>query len=151
MDDAGRLTRSQRSQRPQADLRAAAIGAAVLLREWMVRERAGRRQRPVPEKPRFDREEQPHRLIAFIERYVPKRVGVAATVLMLLGSAGLGIVKGGHVDEFTVALSDFRNALANSAGFRIKTVVINGRKQLTQDEVLAIGGGTGRSSVLCRQ
>jgi cell division protein FtsQ len=70
------------------------------------------------------------------------------TVLMLLGSAGLGIVKGGHVDEFMVALSDTRNALANSAGFRITTVAINGRKQLSQDEVLAIGGVNGRSSLL---
>jgi cell division protein FtsQ len=148
MDDAGRLTRSQRSQRPQADLRAAAIGAAVLLREWLLREWFGRRRRHAPAKPSFEREQQPHRLIGFIERYVPRRVGVGATVLMLLGSAGLGIVKGGHVDEFAAALSDTRNALANSAGFRIKTVVINGRKQLTQDEVLAIGGVNGRSSLL---
>jgi cell division protein FtsQ len=120
----------------------------VLLREWIVREWAGRQRRRVVAKPRFEREEQPHRLIAFIEHYAPRRVGVAATVLMLLGSAGFGIVRGGHVDEFTAALSDTRNALANSAGFRIKTVVINGRKQLTQDEVLAIGGVNGRSSLL---
>ena len=38
--------------------------------------------------------------------------------------------------------------IANSAGFRITTVAINGRKQLTQDEVLAIGGVNGRSSLL---
>ena len=67
---------------------------------------------------------------------------------MLLGSAGLGIVKGGHVEEMITALSDTRNALANSAGFRITAVAINGRKQLTQDEVLAIGGVNGRSSLL---
>jgi len=47
-----------------------------------------------------------------------------------------------------VALSDTRNAIANSAGFRITTVAINGRKQLTQDEVLGIGGVNGRSSLL---
>jgi cell division protein FtsQ len=45
-------------------------------------------------------------------------------------------------------MSDTRNAIANSAGFRIATVAINGRKQLTQDEVLAIGGVNGRSSLL---
>ncbi len=67
---------------------------------------------------------------------------------MLLGSARLGVVKGGHVDELVGALSDTRNALANSAGFRITTVAINGRKQLSQDEVLAIGGVNGRSSLL---
>ena len=67
---------------------------------------------------------------------------------MLLGSAGFGVVKGGHVEEMTSALSDTRNAIANSAGFRITTVAINGRKQLTQDEILAIGGVNGRSSLL---
>ncbi len=92
--------------------------------------------------------EPTNRLVLLVERYLPNRTGIALTVLMLLGSAGLGIVKGGHVDEFMVALSDTRNALANSAGFRITTVAINGRKQLSQDEVLAIGGVNGRSSLL---
>src|SRR6185437_4466194 len=90
----------------------------------------------------------PNRLIQWLERYLPNRTGVALTVLMLLGSAGLGIVKGGHLDEFVATLSDARNALANWAGFRITTVAINGRKQLSQDEVLAIGGVNGRSSLL---
>jgi cell division protein FtsQ len=143
MDGAGRLARSLRSLGPQADLKAAAIGAVVLLRERLGLNRARART-----KPRIEREQHPHRLIALLERYLPNRVGVAATVLLLLGSAGFGIVKGGHLDAFTSALSDTRNAVANSAGFRITAVVINGRKQLTQDEVLAIGGVNGRSSLL---
>ena len=141
MDGAGRLARSLRSLRPQADLKAAAIGAVVLLRERLGFAR-------LPAKPRLDRDQHPHRMIALLERYLPNRAGVTATVLILLGSAGFGIVKGGHVDELTSALSDTRNAIANSAGFRITTVAINGRKQLTQDEVLAIGGVNGRSSLL---
>jgi cell division protein FtsQ len=140
MDGAGRLARSLRSLRPQADLKAAAIGAAVLLRE-----RLGLRRKTA--RLSLDRE-PPHPLIAFFERYLPHRFGVTVTVLMLLGSAGFGIVKGGHLEELTSALSDTRNALANSAGFRITAVAINGRKQLTQDEVLAIGGVNGRSSLL---
>jgi cell division protein FtsQ len=149
MDGAGRLARSLRSLRPQADLRAAAIGAAVLLREWLVAKRASVKlsKRP-PAKPRLQREPHPHRLIALLERYLPNRVGIAATVLILFGSTGFGIVKGGHVEELTSALSDTRNALANSAGFRITSVAINGRKQMTQDEVLAIGGVNGHSSLL---
>ena len=141
MDGGGRLARSLRSLRPYADLKAAAIGAVVLLHEWLASHRA-------PAGPRRDREPDPHRLIAVLERYLPNRAGVAATVLILLGSAGLGIIKGGHVEELTTAASDARNALANSAGFRITSVAINGRKQLTQDEVLAIGGVNGRSSLL---
>jgi cell division protein FtsQ len=140
MDGGGRLARSLRSLRPQADLKAAAIGAAVLLRERLGLGRAAAR-------PSLDRQPS-HPLIAFFERHVPRRFGAAATVLILLGSAGFGIVKGGHLDELTSAISDTRNALANSAGFRITAVAINGRKQLTQDEVLAIGGVNGRSSLL---
>ena len=140
MDGAGRLTRSVRSLGPQADLKAAAIGAVVLLREWLGRGRT--RVRPT-----IDRA-PPNRFILLLERYLPRRVGVAATVLILLGSAGFGVVKGGHVDAMVTTLSDTRNALANSAGFRITTVAINGRKQLSQDEVLAIGGVNGRSSLL---
>ena len=93
------------------------------------------------------RDEPPLRLIAFVER-LPRRAGLVATLLLLAGSAGLGIVKGGHLDDFLASLSDTRNALANSAGFRITSVAINGRKQLSQDEVLAIGGVNGRSSLL---
>jgi cell division protein FtsQ len=111
-----------------------------LLRERLARKRA-------VTQPLIERE-PPHRLIAAVERYLPNRSGVALTVLLLAGSATFGIVKGGHLDEFISAVSDTRNALANSAGFRITTVAINGRKQLTQDEVLASGGVNGRSSLL---
>ncbi|PAY03971.1 cell division protein FtsQ [Bradyrhizobium sp. UFLA03-84] len=147
MDGAGRLTRSVRSLGPQADLRAAAIGAAVLLREYVGAHLARRRQRPAKRPQVIDRE-PPNRYIQMVERYLPRRIGLVATLAILFGSLGFGIVRGGHVEEFTTALSDTRNALANSAGFRITTVGINGRKQLSQDEVLAIGGVNGRSSLL---
>jgi cell division protein FtsQ len=150
-----------RSLGPQADLKAAAIGAAVLLREWLASRFSVAKSAPAkftPTKvaaarrrvanPRIERVQQPHRLISLVERYLPNRAGVAATALILIGSTGFGVVKGGHVDELTQALSDTRNALANSAGFRITTVAMNGRKQLSQDEVLAIGGVNGRSSLL---
>jgi cell division protein FtsQ len=129
-----------RSLRPQADLKAAAIGAVVLLRERLGLHRS--RVRPSLER------EPSGRLFVLIERYVPRRAGAIATVLMLLGSAAFGVVKGGHLEKLTSTLSDTRNALANSAGFRITQVAINGRKQLTQDEVLASGGVNGRSSLL---
>src|SRR3954465_3205323 len=101
MDGAGRLARSLRSLGPQADLKAAAIGAAVLLRE-----RLGRRARG-PARPRTDRAPA-NRLALLGERSLPNRAGVALAVLMLLGSAGFGIVKGGHLDAFMAAVSDTR-------------------------------------------
>src|SRR6201994_2969635 len=149
MDGVGRLARSQR---PQADLRAAALGAAILLRQHVSAffarpQRVRKQSRPVAPKPTLERT-QSVRLVELVEQYLPHRAGTAATVLLLLGSVWLGVVKGGHVDEVSTAFSDTRNALANSAGFRITAGGINGRKQLTQDEVLAIGGVTGRSSLL---
>lgn len=126
---------------------AAARGALILLREWLADHRRARakaaelkleRARAVP----------PNRIIMLLERYAPRRVGIVATIAVLIGSLGLGVVKGNHIDEVVEALSDARNAAANAAGFRIASVTMNGRKQLTQDEILAIGGVTGRSSLL---
>ena len=98
MDGAGRLARSLRSLGPQADLKAAAIGAGVLLREWLeqrlAQTKAASAQRKAA-KLRPVREPNPNRLIALVERYLPNRAGVAATVLILLGSAAFGVVKGG--------------------------------------------------------
>jgi cell division protein FtsQ len=96
---------------------------------------------------RSARNDRARGVIGFVER-LPRRAGLMATLLLLTASTSLGIVKGGHLDAFLTTLSDTRNALANSAGFRITSVAINGRKQLTQDEVLAIGGVNGRSSLL---
>ncbi|MGY3587381.1 cell division protein FtsQ [Bradyrhizobium sp. USDA 4341] len=119
----------------------------MLLREYVGAHLARRRRRPARRPQMIDRE-PPNRYILLVERYLPRRIGLVATLAILFGSLGFGIVKGGHLEEFTTALSDTRNALANSAGFRITTVGINGRKQLSQDEVLAIGGVNGRSSLL---
>ena len=123
-------------------IRAAAIGAAVLLRERLGLAPSAAKAR------RHPRREQPSGVIAFVERRWPRRGGLFATLLLLVASTGLGIVKGGHLEQFVAAVSEARNALANSAGFRITSVGINGRKQLTQDEVLAIGGVNGHSSLL---
>src|SRR5260370_35935422 len=98
MDGGGRLARSLRSLRPQADLKAAAIGAAVLLRARLGVNRA-------PAKPRLQREQQPPRPTALLDRHLPPPAGVAATPLMLLGRPGLGIGKAGHLEQLTSALS----------------------------------------------
>ena len=92
--------------------------------------------------------ERKSRTLFMLERLTPRGAGAAATLLILGGSAMFGTVKGGHLGEMTTALRDARDALANSAGFRITAITINGRKQLSQDEVLAIGGITGKRSLL---
>jgi cell division protein FtsQ len=139
MDGAGRSRRSRGSSGPKTDLKAAAIGAVVLLREYFAFDR---------KRVKTPREEPPHRAILWLERYSPRRPVLWLTLATLLGSATLGVIKGGHVDVVLGQLADGRNALANSAGFHITSVTINGRRQLSQDEVLGIGGVNGRSSLL---
>jgi cell division protein FtsQ len=142
MNSGGRLARSPRSPRQQTELMDAVAGVGVALRA-----RLGLARSPAKAR-RHLRHEQPSGVIAFVERRWPRRGGLFATLLLLVASAGLGIVKGGHLEQFVATVSEARNALANSAGFRITSVAINGRKQLTQDEVLAIGGVNGHSSLL---
>jgi cell division protein FtsQ len=124
----------------------AARGAGILLRERL--EPLERSVRALKNRKAPAREPSTNKLVIFIERHVPRRVGIAATLLILAGSVGFGVVKGEHVDEVIAAFQDTRNAAANAAGFRISSVILNGRKQLTQDEILAIGGINGRSSLL---
>ncbi|MEO6945058.1 MAG: cell division protein FtsQ/DivIB [Nitrobacter sp.] len=149
MDGGGRLDRSLRSPGSRSDLlkevdliRLAASGVGILLREQIAKLKRARADR-------LDaRAKNPNRTIAVLERHVPRRLGAALTIIIFGGSVALGVIRGGHVDTAITALSDTRNALANAAGFRITSVTINGRKQLTQDEVLAVGGVNGRSSLL---
>lgn len=108
---------------------------------------AARTSRRKPEPVRL-RSESDNRFIAVLERRLPRNLGTVATLFILLGTLGVGVVRGGHVEFMVEAVKDARDALANAAGFRIARVAINGRKNLTQDEVLAIGGITGRRSLL---
>jgi cell division protein FtsQ len=125
MNGGGRLARSPRSPRQQTDLTDALAGVAAALRARLPFAAS-------PAKTRR-RNDQPSGLIAFVENRLPRRTGLAATLMLLIASTGLGVVKGGHLEVFLATLSEARNAIANSAGFRITSVAINGRKQLTQD------------------
>jgi cell division protein FtsQ len=79
---------------------------------------------------------------------MPRRVGMAASALLVVASAGYGVVKGNHIPPILETLKDARDATANAAGFRIETVAISGRKQLTQEQVLGAAGVTERTSLL---
>src|SRR4051812_50053383 len=89
MDGVGRPARSLRSPRPQTDLKAAAIGAVMLLRERLGSARVSGK--------RSGRREQRDRLSDLLERYLPNRTGVIATVLLLLASGGFWVGGGGHL------------------------------------------------------
>ena len=142
MDGGGRLARSLTTRRQRSDPKQTAdFGGRLTPARQSVRARNVNSSLPI-------HDSKTPRLIIQLERRLPRRFGIAATIALLIGSLGFGIVKGGHLDSITETLSDTRNALANAAGFRITSLSINGRKQLSQEEILAIGGVNGRSSLL---
>ena len=130
MDGGGRLARS---------LRQAGAKSVLSLLAGLFR-----RKQPAPRV----RGLNDNRLIAKLEDRLPRNFGTVATLAILIGSLSVGVVRGGHLEAITEAFRDARDAVANTAGFRIAHVGITGRKHLSQDEILAIGGVTGRRSLL---
>lgn len=66
----------------------------------------------------------------------------------MLSSIGYGLHRGEHLDDLAEALSEFRDGVANAAGFRIETVSLAGAKQVTREEVFAVAGVSPTTSLL---
>ena len=85
---------------------------------------------------------------ALVDARLPRGFGFAATAAILLASLAYGAVKGGHVPTVIATLEEARNGVANAAGFRIVSIALTGNHHVSRDEVLAIAGITGTSSLL---
>ena len=81
-------------------------------------------------------------------RKLPRGVGIAAAILLLLGSVAFGVVRGGHLPEFAEQLRDGRDAIANAVGFRITSIALSGLNQLSGGDVLETAGVNERTSLL---
>ena len=89
-----------------------------------------------------------HGLAANVAALKPRGAGIAASVLLVLSSAGYGVLKGNHIPAIVEQLKDVRDAAANAAGFRIAAVALSGRRYLAEQEILAAAGVTAGSSLL---
>jgi cell division protein FtsQ len=67
---------------------------------------------------------------------------------LILGSIAYGTVRGGHLPDVVAELRDFRDSVANRAGFRITSIALAGERRLTREDILAIAGISARSSLL---
>jgi cell division protein FtsQ len=79
---------------------------------------------------------------------VPRGVGMAAAALVILTSVVYGTIQGDHVPTIVAAFNEARDQAANTAGFRITSVKLSGNVHVNREEVLAIAGVTGTSSLL---
>ena len=72
--------------------------------------------------------------------------GITASALFLAASLGYGAVRGGHLPMIIETLDDWRNAAANSMGFRITGISLAGEKHVSRAEIIAAAGVTGHTS-----
>ncbi len=79
---------------------------------------------------------------------LPRGTGLAAALLVVVASLAYGVVRGGHLPAVVAGLNDARDGLANAAGFRIRSIALTGHRHVNREEVLAIAGITGTSSLL---
>ena len=86
--------------------------------------------------------------LALVRVQVPRGVGTAATALFVLASIVYGTIQGDHVPAIVAAFKEARDQAANAAGFRITSVKLSGNVHVSREEVLAIAGVTGTSSLL---
>jgi len=78
----------------------------------------------------------------------PRGAGSSAAALLLLASASYGAVKGDHVPVIVAQLQDICDAAANKAGFGISEIALAGPHDVGREDILALAGITGRSSLL---
>ncbi|MEZ5788954.1 MAG: cell division protein FtsQ/DivIB [Xanthobacteraceae bacterium] len=81
-----------------------------------------------------------------VRRY--RIAGAIASVAVIIAGSAIAAVHWGHGPMLVGWFTEARHALANAGGFRISSVAIAGHKHLSRDEVLAIAGVNGHTSLL---
>src|SRR5438105_1735227 len=85
---------------------------------------------------------------ALLDSRVPRGAGAVASVLLIGASMAYGAVAGGHLATLVDRFNAARDVAANAAGLRIVGVALDGNRHVAREEVLAITGITGQSSLL---
>jgi cell division protein FtsQ len=137
MDDRGRFAQPvkgtvPRRARPAAD----ATASAAPVVEYRVT------------RPRLRFAQMLDRWSWLINTRMPRGAGIAATAIIILASLAYGVVKGEHVPTVVAAMKDARDRLGNAAGFRIVSIALAGNHHVSREEVLAIAGITGTTSLV---
>ena len=99
-------------------------------------------------RPRYRFTQLMDRWSSLINTRWPRGVGVAGTVVVILASLAYGAIKGDHIPSIIAALKDARDGAGNAAGFRIVSVALAGQHHVSREEVLAVAGVTGSTSLL---
>src|SRR5918993_1016807 len=80
-------------------------------------------------------------------RKLPRLFGTALTFAFFVAIAVTGAVLGGHVEAFQQRYGEPRHAFARLIGLGLDQVTISGIARLTEAEILAAGGISGKVSL----
>jgi cell division protein FtsQ len=83
----------------------------------------------------------------WLQACLPRGIGIIGAALVLAASIAYGIAIGDHVPAVVNAFKDARDRVANAAGFRIVSIALTGNHHVSREEVLAIAGITGTTSL----
>ncbi len=86
--------------------------------------------------------------MAVLENRVPRGAGSLAAAMLLLAATCYGVVRGGHGHVIAEQVQTLFDTAANSVGFRITEVALAGEHEVSREDILALAGITGRSSLL---
>ncbi len=145
MDGGGRL--AEPLTRPEAS-RPAAAGRAKIRRSRAARGGGARARQKLRGRLRAIERWIDRRAQTLAGLKLPRRAGVAASALIIAASIVYGSIRGGHVSAAVDWLKDVRDTTANAAGFNISAIALAGHKHLSREEIMAIAGVTGRTSLL---
>jgi cell division protein FtsQ len=79
---------------------------------------------------------------------VPRGAGASAAAMLLLASTCYGVIKGGHWPNIETQVQDICDGAANRLGFQITEIALAGEHEVRREDILALAGITGRSSLL---
>ena len=155
MDDRGRFAQSLNGLRDNLrPMMAAGMKKLISLR---LPARSTSKAETKPVRPRRSREARhaatrigrlARRLEPLTKLQLPRGSGITASLILILGFAAYGVIKGDHIPAVIAQLKDARDAGANAVGFRIASIALAGQKYVSREEILGIAGVTGRTSLL---
>jgi cell division protein FtsQ len=96
---------------------------------------------------RGERSARALRLRAPLDRPPSIAFEIALTLAVLLGAAGLGAARGGHLEAFAASHGGLGDVAARALGLGVEVVTVSGAVHLSEPQILAIAGISSKNSI----
>jgi len=82
-----------------------------------------------------------------LDRPPPLGAEIALTLMVLLGAAGYGSIRGGQLQAFVVEHGTVADVAARTLGFGVDVVTVSGATHMTEPRILSLAGVSAKSSL----